>query len=144
MTRAAGKAIVALTGLLVVLAGCSEVEITGRKQLNLIPDSIINSMSLQQYGQFISGSKVSADAQKTAMVKRVGSRIVQAVEEYSRKNLPQGQRHDRSVEGDRPRVGLLIGEGHRVGHDDAESRSDPEARAVERAPRGPRPPDWSP
>jgi len=87
MTKTAGSTIVALTGLLVVLAGCSEIGITGRKQFNLIPDSIINSMSLQQYGQFISANKVSADAQKTAMVKRVGSRIVQAVEEYSQKNL---------------------------------------------------------
>jgi len=87
MRRAAGSTIVALTGLLVVLAGCSEIGITGRKQFNLIPDSIINSMSLQQYGQFISENKVSADAQKTAMVKRVGSKIVQAVEEYSQKNL---------------------------------------------------------
>jgi len=87
MRRAAGSTIFALAGLLVVLAGCSEIGITGRKQFNLIPDSIINSMSLQQYGQFISGSKVSADVQKTAMVKRVGSKIVQAVEEYSQKNL---------------------------------------------------------
>jgi predicted Zn-dependent protease len=75
-------------GLLVVLAGCSEIGITGRKQFNLIPDSIINSMSLQQYGQFISENKVSVDAEKTAMVKRVGSKIVQAVAEYSEKNLP--------------------------------------------------------
>jgi predicted Zn-dependent protease len=87
MRKSAGSKVIALAGLLVLLAGCSEIGITGRKQFNLIPDSFINSMSLQQYGQFISESKVSGDAGKTAMVKRVGSGIVKAVEEYSQKNL---------------------------------------------------------
>ena len=58
MRRTVGSRTVALTGLLLVLAGCSEVPITGRKQFNLVPDSIINSMSLQQYGQYISTNKL--------------------------------------------------------------------------------------
>jgi predicted Zn-dependent protease len=87
MRKAMKSKVLAWVSLLFVLAGCAEVGITGRKQFNLIPDSIINSMSLQEYGQFISANKVSTDAQKTAMVKRVGSRIVQAVAEYSEKNL---------------------------------------------------------
>jgi predicted Zn-dependent protease len=41
-------------------------------------------MSVQQYDQLISTSKLSTDAQATAMVKRVGEKIVQAVEEYSK------------------------------------------------------------
>jgi len=87
MRRMAGLRIAFWAGLLFVLAGCSEVGITGRKQFNLLPDSMINSMSLQQYSQFISQSKVSADAQKTAMVKRVGGGIAQAVAAYAEKNL---------------------------------------------------------
>jgi len=87
MRKTSGSRIMALAGLLVVLAGCSEVGITGRKQFNLVPASIINSMSLQQYSQFISQSRVSTDAQKSAMVKRVGSGIVQAVAKYAEKNL---------------------------------------------------------
>jgi predicted Zn-dependent protease len=87
MRKVAGSTVVALAGLLVALAGCSEVGITGRKQFNLVPASIINTMSLQQYSQFIAGNKVSQDAAKTEMVKRVGSRIVQAVGEYAQKNL---------------------------------------------------------
>jgi predicted Zn-dependent protease len=67
-----------------VLAGCSEVPITGRKQLNFVPTSLVTSMSVQQYGQLISQSKLSTDAQATAMVKRVGQKIVQAVEEFSK------------------------------------------------------------
>jgi len=84
MKKTEGSAVVALAGLLVVLAGCSEVGITGRKQLSFVPASLVTSMSVQQYDQFISQSKLSTDAQATAMVKRVGEKIVQAVEEYSK------------------------------------------------------------
>ena len=84
MRKTEGSAVVALAGLLVVLAGCSEVGITGRKQLSFVPASLVTSMSVQQYDQLISQSKLSTDAQATAMVKRVGEKIVQAVEEYSK------------------------------------------------------------
>ena len=84
MRKTERSAVVALVGLLIVLAGCSEVGITGRKQLSFVPASLVTSMSLQQYDQFISQSKLSTDAQATAMVKRVGEKIVQAVDEYSK------------------------------------------------------------
>ena len=84
MRKTEGSAVVALVGLLLVLAGCSEVGITGRKQLSFVPASLVTSMSLQQYDQLIAQSKLSTDAQATAMVKRVGEKIVQAVEEYSK------------------------------------------------------------
>jgi len=77
---------VALCGLLLLLSGCSEVAITGRKQFNLVPDSLINSMSFQSYGQFLSQSKLSNNAQQTQMVKRAGSRIQKAVERYCTEN----------------------------------------------------------
>ena len=73
-------------GLLLLLSGCTQVEITGRKQFNLVPDSLMNSMSFQSYGEFISQNKLSNDFSKTQMVKRVGSRIQKAVEEYCVKN----------------------------------------------------------
>jgi predicted Zn-dependent protease len=82
MRKAMKPTVFAWVFLLFVLAGCSEVPITGRSQLNLVPDSIINSMSLQQYGEYISTNKVSPDAANTAMVKRVGERIVKAVDAY--------------------------------------------------------------
>ena len=75
--------------MLIMLAGCSEVGITGRGQLNFVPDSIINSLSLQEYGQFISKNKMSADAQKTAMVRRVGEKIQKAVDEFCRKHATE-------------------------------------------------------
>ena len=66
-----------------ILPSCSRVPITGRKQLNLVPASIMNSMSFQNYSEFISQNKLSGDAGKTKMVKDVGQRIRQAVEKYS-------------------------------------------------------------
>jgi predicted Zn-dependent protease len=67
-----------------MLVSCSTVPITGRKQLHLIPDSEMLSMSYQQYGQFLQENKLSTDAQATAMVVRVGKQIQAAVEQYMR------------------------------------------------------------
>jgi predicted Zn-dependent protease len=69
-----------LIGLLIL--SCATVPVTGRRQLNLIPDSQLNSMSFSQYSEFISSHKLSKDKEKTAMVKRVGKRIEGAVERY--------------------------------------------------------------
>lgn len=71
-----------------VLYYCSTVPITGRSQLNLVPASQINSLSFQQYGEFIKQSKLSSDKEAVAMVKRVGVNIQNAVETYfAEKNL---------------------------------------------------------
>jgi predicted Zn-dependent protease len=80
-----GIGVVALAGLLLVLAGCTEVPLTGRTQLNLIPDSMINSLSLQEYSQYISTNKVSPDAANTTLVKKVGEKIAKAVDAYCQK-----------------------------------------------------------
>jgi predicted Zn-dependent protease len=80
-----------LSGLLLLLSGCSQVEITGRKQLNLVPDSMMNSMSFQNYGEFLSQNKLSTNLEQTQMVKRVGERIQQAVEKYCADNNIQNK-----------------------------------------------------
>lgn len=69
---------------LCVLCACSEVAITGRSQLNFMPDSMMSSMSLQHYQTFLKENKKSADAQQTERVKRVGRRIAQAITDYCR------------------------------------------------------------
>jgi predicted Zn-dependent protease len=69
-----------------VLASCSAVPITGRSQLNFIPDSQMNTLSLTEYKDFISKSKLSTDAAHTQMVKNVGARIQKAVETYCAQN----------------------------------------------------------
>ena len=78
--------LIVLCGLLSLLSGCSEVEITGRKQFNIVPDSTMNSLSFQSYGEFLSDHKLSTNAEQTQMVKRVGGRIQNAVEQYCKTN----------------------------------------------------------
>lgn len=73
--------------------GCETVPITGRSQLSLVPDSLVNSMALQEYKSFLSSpeTKLSTDPQKAATVQRVGSRIADAVEKYMRDNYMEEQ-----------------------------------------------------
>jgi len=77
---------VVLCGLVLLQLSCSEVAITGRRQFNIVPDSMIHSMSFQSYSEFLSQHKLSSNAQQTQMVKRAGSRIQKAVEQYCTEN----------------------------------------------------------
>ncbi len=61
---------------------CSTVPLTGRKQLNLVPDSEMLSTSFQQYGDFVKKNNVSKDRSGQERVRTVGTRIKGAVEEY--------------------------------------------------------------
>ncbi len=72
--------------LLLIQTSCTNVAITGRKQLNLVPDSMMNSMALQSYDEFLGSNKKSNNAVHTQMVKNVGGRIQKAVEQYSAEN----------------------------------------------------------
>lgn len=68
-----------------VISGCQQVAITGRRQLTLVPDSLVNNMAMQEYNAFLQSpeTRLSTDPQKTAMVQRVGMRIADAVERYA-------------------------------------------------------------
>ena len=71
-----------------VLVACSTVPITGRKQLDLVPNSTMLSTSFQEYDKFLEEHKLSTNQEQTQMVKRVGIRIQKAVEQYfQQKNL---------------------------------------------------------
>jgi len=72
--------------ILSFLNSCSTVPLTGRSQLNMIPDSEMLSMSFQEYDQFLNENKKSNNQGQTAMVKRVGKRIKTAVEQYLQDN----------------------------------------------------------
>jgi predicted Zn-dependent protease len=74
--------IIIVLSLLFVLLSCSTVAITGRKQLNLVPRSTMLSMSFQQYDEFLKANKLSDNQEQTRMVKGVGTKIQQAVEQY--------------------------------------------------------------
>ncbi|MEI7525591.1 MAG: M48 family metallopeptidase [Mariniphaga sp.] len=68
--------------ILFTLMGCATVPLTGRRQLSLVPESEVISLSLTEYDKFIKSNKLSTDKNKMALVKRVGERISKAVEAY--------------------------------------------------------------
>lgn len=79
-------------GLILLLFGCSNVPITGRKQINLLPESELMSLSLTEYQSFLSQSKlVSASDPRAQQVKQVGHNIADAVEKYLKRHQ-QGSR----------------------------------------------------
>ncbi|MGM0377295.1 MAG: M48 family metallopeptidase [Bacteroidota bacterium] len=86
MTKEMVKWLLATLVIASVIAACSTVPITGRRQLNLLPASQMMSMSLTQYQQFLKENPVSNDEEKTEMVKNVGNRIANAVEDYFEQN----------------------------------------------------------
>ncbi len=76
------RSLIALLLFEFILIACSTVPVTGRRQLNLIPDSEMQAMSYAQYDQFLKESKLSTNKEQTQMVKNIGSRIEQAVTDY--------------------------------------------------------------
>jgi predicted Zn-dependent protease len=82
---------VALVSLVLVVAACTTVPITGRRQVHLVPASTMLSMSFQQYSEFLDTNPPVAKTDTTAAtVERVGRRIQQAVEAFfSRQGMSQ-------------------------------------------------------
>jgi predicted Zn-dependent protease len=64
----------------------STVPITGRKHNLIVTDAQVLSLSNQQYSEFMKTAKLSTNAANTAMVKRVGTRLANAVETYLKNN----------------------------------------------------------
>lgn len=69
---------------MMALTACSQVPITGRRQVKLLPNSTLNTMALTEYQKFISSHALSKDAAKVEMVRRVGGKIQAAVTNYFR------------------------------------------------------------
>lgn len=84
------KSVVAVS-MLLLLSGCSSVALTGRKQLLLVPDSEVMSLSNSSFQDYMKTAKPSTNAANTAMVVRVGKRIAAAVETYLRNNGMAGE-----------------------------------------------------
>lgn len=71
----------------VILIACSKVPITGRKQLNLLPESQMIAMSATAYSDFLSQNPPLPSSNPQAQqVERVGAKISQAVEKYLNEN----------------------------------------------------------
>jgi predicted Zn-dependent protease len=76
------KRLAAFSVIAFFIVSCAKVPITGRKQLHLLPESQMAAMALTEYRNFLSQNKLSADANNTAMVKRIGDRMSKAVTTY--------------------------------------------------------------
>ena len=73
----------------VVLVGCGTshtVPITGRTQSLMVEDGQVLSLANQQYQEFMKTAKLSTNAANTAMVKRVGQNLANAVTSYMNAN----------------------------------------------------------
>jgi predicted Zn-dependent protease len=77
------KKLLVLSIILGFVAACSTVPITGRKQMNLLPESQMQSMAATSYSQFVSQNPtLPASDQRVQQVKRIGKKIAQAATRY--------------------------------------------------------------
>jgi len=73
--------------LLVIIAGsCSTVPLTGRKQVNLMPESEMITMGFANYSEFKNETPLSSDRSSSQMVNTVGGRISSAVVSFFDEN----------------------------------------------------------
>jgi predicted Zn-dependent protease len=69
-----------------VFVACTTNAVTGRKQLSLFPESTLQQEAVSQYQSFLSQNKVVSQnvSRDAEMVKRVGTRVAQAITTYYR------------------------------------------------------------
>ncbi len=72
----------ALFLMMLLLASCSSVPFTGRRQLQLVSNQEVIALSLQQYQDFMRTAPVERGSDGAKMVTRIGSRIASAVETF--------------------------------------------------------------
>jgi predicted Zn-dependent protease len=71
----------------IIIVSCATVPITGRKQLKLLPDSMIAEMGQSNYATFLKENPaVSPPTRQSSEVTAVGIRISKAVEKYMKDN----------------------------------------------------------
>jgi len=72
--------------VMVIVVACSRNEITGRNQLSLVSESQLQEMAKQEYTSFLNENRVvsSNSSRDAEMVKRVGSRVANAITSYYR------------------------------------------------------------
>ena len=76
----------AILSISIILAACSSVPLTGRRQLNFVSDQEVLALSDQSFSDYMKTAKVSTDYMKTLQVTRVGQRIANAVMNFLKNN----------------------------------------------------------
>ncbi len=80
------KKILLLAGIL-LLTACAKVPITGRRQLNLLPESEMMTMSLAAYHEFLGeNAPLPPTDDRVEEVQRVGSRLAAAATKFLKEN----------------------------------------------------------
>ena len=69
---------------LILIVACSQVAITGRDQLILIPSSQLNAMSFSEYNNLLKEYRIEEGTADARTVKTVGGNIKRSVETYFR------------------------------------------------------------
>ncbi|HUX97423.1 MAG TPA: M48 family metallopeptidase [Bacteroidales bacterium] len=76
------KVFLSLYLIVILLDACTTVPLTGRRQLSLVPESDMISMSFNNYSEFMKTNPVSTDKANVAFVQSVGRDISEAVIKY--------------------------------------------------------------
>ena len=71
-----------------VLLSCSQVPLTGRSQLSLVDDAVLQQQASQAYNQFLSdpSTKIISSGTNAQKVKTVGNRLANAINRYMQAN----------------------------------------------------------
>ncbi len=71
-----------------IIVGCTTNAITGRSQFTLLPEAELQQMAVTEYQSFLSSNKVvtSSNNRDAEMVNRIGSRIVNSINNYYNQN----------------------------------------------------------
>lgn len=86
------KLIIALF-LFSIALSCTKVPITGRRQMNLLPEADLMKMSLTEYNKFLTQHPLVPDTDPNAqMVKKVGKNVQLAVEKFMKSNTKYKKR----------------------------------------------------
>jgi len=72
--------------VMLFLETCSTVPLTGRKQVNLLPESEMVAMGFSNYSEFKKEAVLSSHQQNQSMVRNVGANITNAVNKYFSEN----------------------------------------------------------
>ena len=77
------KIILSAVTLSSLLFGCHKNAVTGKRNMTLMPESKMITMSLTEYGKFLSENPPLPDSdQRVQLVKNCGTRIQKAVEQF--------------------------------------------------------------
>lgn len=76
-------AVLFVLGTIAFVVSCAKVPISGRRQLNLVPESQMMAMSFTAYQEFLdTNSVLPATNSNVIMVRRIGDKIKNSVEKY--------------------------------------------------------------